>query len=359
MVGVAGRGWLMRTGGRMLFCVRAGVVPAGRVRRVLVGGFGRGSRCWLPVAFGGGLPGDGSGSFGGFPAIRVCGSSLGQVWDMARGGGRGMALVGSGRGGGVRERGRLPPREGRMLFVCGPVSSPSGVGGGFWLVGLGGVPGGLSPVAFESAAGVGAGWVAFGDGSFGCWVRFVPFSAGRFWGVAPGVGRRFVGLVGRVLGRGVALLVFEFAPGAGVVSSSWLGGGEVVFDMRVRADDGAVVVSAGRMRRSRCWLRVAFGGAAGVESGGGGSLAAAVFSGCGCGSLLPGGAVLGVCGMIRWRRFSFLHLIEAVAGLPVVTAGGPIFCQEGGRFVCGGAKHGLPPPRSAGPAGPGGQRRQR
>lgn len=128
----------------------------------------------------------------------------------------------------------------------------------------------MSPVAFESAAGVGAGWVAFGDGSFGCWVRFVPFSAGRFWGVAPGVGRRFVGLVGRVLGRGVALFVFEFAPGAGVVSSSWLGGGEVVFDMRVRADDGAVVVSTGRMRRSRCWLRVAFGGAAGVEGGGGG-----------------------------------------------------------------------------------------
>ena len=195
--------------------------------------------------------------------------------------------------GGVRERGRLPPREGRMLFVCGPVSSPSGVGGGFWLVGLGGVPGGLSPVAFESAAGVGAGWVAFGDGSFGCWVRFVPFSAGRFWGVAPGVGRRFVGLVGRVLGRGVALLVFEFAPGAGVVSSSWLGGGEVVFDMRVRADDGAVVVSAGRMRRSRCWLRVAFGGAAGVESGGGGLWPPRSFRGVGAVPYFPAGRFWG------------------------------------------------------------------
>ena len=135
----------------------------------------------------------------------------------------------------------------------------------------------------------------------------------------------------------------------GVVSSGWLGlaaagvclmraGGRRIFAcVRAWFPPGAGggfwlvgwrgVSGGGRFRR---WLPVAFGGAAGVGDGlfacGGVGLSGGGFGCFRCrrGRFLAGCA----CGIIRWRRFSFLHLIEAVAGLPVVTAGSP-FLPEG------------------------------
>ena len=297
------------------------VVPVGCGRQVLVGGLGRVPGVGFASCVRGGRALSAASVFRGVGSLRFVSGGAGSL----RYAFPAAAWMGPGAGrwgpvpveGGVWGGGSLIWAGGRAMFVCGRSLSPSGAGGGFWLVGWGGVS---KAVCFRRCR------------FFGGW-----FGSFRFrWGGSRVLFR--IGPGNRVYGRDIPV-EWGLRPGRG--SLIWVGRAE---DICVRAG----VVPVGRWR----WVLVGglargFRGwsvpplVAGCVWGRGGCWGRAVclrrrrsFGGWVRFVPLSAGAVLGgcACGIIRWRRFSFFHLIEAVAGLPVVTAGSP-FYQRGSPLL--------------------------